>query len=258
MKISVILAIFNGQKYINHCINSFLQQEYEHKELIIIDGKSTDKTHEIIADYQKKYPKIIKWLQEKDTGISNARNIATKKVTGDIVGFLGVDDILHKDFFSQIVYYHSINQKYDAIYFDGYAISKENSFFRKSSDVVMTFRNLCKSPPIASGECFYYKKAIFDDFSFNENNKHTMDYEFNVDLAVNNKSFFGVAIPAVFNISDGNNISTKMNKIQRLESIAVQMNYAKKSSEKLKIFLRRPKLIIKNWLKIKKIIKTLW
>jgi glycosyltransferase involved in cell wall biosynthesis len=258
MKISVILAVLNGKNYLNRSIESFLQQDYHNKELIIIDGKSTDQSHQIIANYQQKYPKLIKWLQDPDTGISNARNIATKKATGDVVGFLGVDDILHKNFFSQLSYYNSINNQYDAMYFDGYVISSSLSYHRKSADIAFTFRNLVKNSPIASGECFYYKKHIFDQFGFNENNKHTMDYEFNVALATNNKSFFGIAIPSIFNISDGSNISAKMKNTQRLETVAIQLKYANKFSDKLKIYLRRPKLILKNWIKIKNISKSLW
>ena len=258
MKISVILAVLNGEKYLDRSIKSFLEQDYQEKELIIIDGKSIDGSHQIIANYQKQNPNLIKWIKEVDKGISNARNIAIKQSSGDVIGFLGVDDILHKDFFSQIKYYHFINSKYDAIYFDGYQISNHLSNYNKASEIPFTFRNLCKKPPIASGECFYYKKYIFDEFLFNENNKHTMDYEFSVALACANKSFFGIAIPAVFNISDGNNISATMKQKQRLETIAIQFKYAKNLSTKFRVFLYRPKLILKNLFSIIKISKKLF
>ena len=257
MKISLILAVFNGEKYLDRSITSFLEQDYQNKELIIIDNKSTDHSHVIIKKYQAKHSKLIKWIKKNDTGISHARNIAVKEATGDVIGFLGVDDVLHKDFFSKLAYYHSIHTRYDVMYFDGYAISNSSSYYRKAADIVFTFRNLVKNPPIASGECFYYKKEIFDEFSFNENNKHTMDYEFNVALVAKNKSFFGIAAPAVFNISDGNNISAQMKKAQRLETIAIQLKYAKNFSTKLKIMLRRWKFIIKNLLSIIKTTKSL-
>ena len=257
MKISVILAVLNGEKYLDCSITSFLEQDYQNKELIIIDGKSTDNSHSIITKYQKQYPDLIKWIQKNDTGISNARNIAIQHSTGDIIGFLGADDILHKGFFSQIKYYHSINPKYDVMYFDGYIISKSLSHYRPSSSTCCTFKNLCKNPPIASGECFYYQKHILNEFKFNENNKYTMDYEFNVVLALAKKSFFGVAIPAVFNISDGSNNSERMKYTMRLESIAIQLKYSKGFLAKLRIFLYRPKLIVKNWLSIIKTKNTL-
>ena len=101
MKISVIITVFNGAKYIASAIESFLAQSYENKELVIVDGISTDGTHEIISDYEKRFPQTIKWIQEKDSGISNARNIALKYVSGDVVGFLGCDDFFHKNFFAE-------------------------------------------------------------------------------------------------------------------------------------------------------------
>lgn len=257
MIISVILAVLNGEKYLDRSIKSFLEQDYQDKELIIIDGKSTDNSHSIIENYQKQNPHLIKWIKERDQGISNARNIAIKQANGDVIGFLGVDDVLHKGFFSQIQYYHSINSKYDVIYFDGYSISNYLSHYNRASEIPITFRNLYKNPPIASGECFYYKKYIFDEFLFNENNKNTMDYEFNVALAYAHKSFFGVSIPAIFNISDDKNISAKMRQIQRLESVVIQFKYAKNLPTKLRIFLYRPKLILRNLLSIINIAKLL-
>ena len=53
MIISVILAVLNGEKYLDRSIKSFLEQDYQDKELIIIDGKSTDNSHSIIENYQK-------------------------------------------------------------------------------------------------------------------------------------------------------------------------------------------------------------
>lgn len=51
MKISLIITVFNSAKYVASAIDSFLAQDYLDKELIILDGKSTDKSHEIIAKY---------------------------------------------------------------------------------------------------------------------------------------------------------------------------------------------------------------
>jgi glycosyltransferase involved in cell wall biosynthesis len=255
MKITVIITVFNGAKYLERAIKSFLDQAYQNKELIIIDGKSTDGTHQIITNYQKNYPELIFWLQEKDQGISNARNIAVKKASGDVVGFLGSDDILHQDFFQKMFYYYQINSNFDVMHFDYYAIGLDKAGFRKSSNIDFTKRNLIKHSPIASGESFYYKREIFEQFSFNEKNKYTMDYEFNLALlSAKDKKylFYGIAIPAVFNMSDGTNVSSTLCLKQRVQTVALQFKYSSCPKEKLKIFLRRPKFILKNWQKIRK------
>jgi glycosyltransferase involved in cell wall biosynthesis len=259
IKISVIIAVLNGEKYLRTAIESFLNQDYQNKELIIIDGKSTDSSHQIINDYQKEYPDLISWIKEKDSGISNARNIALKYVKGNIVSFLGADDIFHKDFFNQIAYYAKINPNFDVIYCDGYGISQNNSHFRQASNIAFTKRNLIKFSPMVSGECFLYKRHIFDDFSFNEKNKYSMDYEFNMALVSSDKkySFYGVAIPAAFNISDGSNISSLLSIKQRAETIAVQLKYTKCLIGMIKIISRRPKFILKNLGQVVKLFNSL-
>lgn len=260
MKISIIIVVLNGEKYLKRAVDSFLLQDYQDKELIILDGRSTDGTHQIIADYQQKHPDTIFWIKEVDSGISNARNIALKYAKGDVISFLGVDDVLHKDLFSQIAYYAKVNPSYDVMYFDGYGISeKGNSFFRLASNINFTKRNLIKFSPITSGECFYYKKHIFDNLSFNEKNKYSMDYEFSMALVSAEKkySFYGLAIPAVFNISDGENVSAALSLKQRAETVAVQLKYTKCWIGRMKIILRRPKFVLKNWQQIKECLSYL-
>lgn len=254
MKISVIITTFNAAKYLAKAVESFLEQDYQDKELLIIDDISTDATHQIIADYCQKFPQLIKWIKEKDTGISHARNIALKHVTGDLVGFLGADDFLHKDFFSEMSYYIKINSSFDVIYFNSYCVGDSNGF-DASSTIPITKRNLIKRCPIGSGESFYYRKEIFDLIQFNEKNRYCMDYELNMALASSKKpngkkySFYPVNITAVFNVHTGENISSANSLKQRLETIAVQLKYAGNFQEKLRIFWRGKKQILKNYAK---------
>lgn len=257
MKISVIITAFNAAKFLPHAIDSFLEQNYDDKELVIIDGISTDSTHEIIASYQKRFPHFIKWIQEKDSGISNARNIALKHVTGDLVGFLGADDLFHKNFFTEMAYYTKVNPMFDVIYFNSYCIGFSNSF-DASAAIPMTKRNLIKHCPIGSGESFYYRREIFDSVKFNEKNRYSMDYELNMELVSSKKpngkkySFYPVNISSVFNVNTGENISSAASEKQKMETIAIQLRYAKCGIGKLKIILKRWKFVMKNFAEIKK------
>ncbi len=263
MKISLIITVFNAEKYIAKAIESFLAQDYDYRELLIIDSKSSDGSHAIIERYQQNYPQLIKWIKEPDTGISNARNIAFKYVTGDLVGFLGADDFLHRDFYKQMMYYAKANPDFDVLYFNSYTVGN-NSSFDASAQIMMTKRNLIKKCPIGSGESFYYRKAVFDDVKFNERNRYSMDYELNLHLVTQRKKtqknyvFFPVNITAVFNGSYGDSISSSNGLRQRLETVLVQLKYAKNFSEKFGIFYRRKKLIFKNWEKFKEIKQAIY
>ncbi len=257
LKISVIMTVYNGEKFLKTSIESFLSQNYSNKELIIVDGISTDNSWQIIENYQQQNPDIIKWIKQKDFGISNARNIALKHAKGDLIGFLGCDDILYKDFFNQASYYFNLSQNFDVIYFNNYCIGNSYSF-NFATQYKINIRNLIKFCPIASGESFYYRKSIFDNFKFNENNLYSMDYELNLAIASHKKYlFFPVNLVAVFNQDTGNNQSSLNSLKQRIESACVLLKYSKNSFQKLRIFFRSRKLILKNFNLFKSINKKI-
>ena len=89
--ITIIIAVYNGDKTLEQCINSVLNQSYRNVQLIIIDGNSTDKTIDIIRSNQSA---INYWVSEKDAGIYNAWNKGLMQAKGDWVVFLGADDYL--------------------------------------------------------------------------------------------------------------------------------------------------------------------
>lgn len=89
-KITIIVAVFNGAKTLQKCLDSIAKQSYQHKELIVIDGRSTDSTVDILKANQEQ---ISYWISEPDNGIYDAWNKALKQVNGEWVVFLGADDI---------------------------------------------------------------------------------------------------------------------------------------------------------------------
>ncbi|MEW5794715.1 MAG: glycosyltransferase family 2 protein [Bacillota bacterium] len=89
--ISIIVAVFNGGKTLQRCIDSVAGQTYPHKELIIMDGGSTDGTVDIL---RANNDKIAYWKSERDRGIYHAWNKALDHVRGDWICFLGSDDYL--------------------------------------------------------------------------------------------------------------------------------------------------------------------
>ena len=90
IKISVITAVHNSKSTIQDCLESVQSQDYPNIEHIVIDGKSSDGTLDILKQYRKDISILI---SEKDLGIYDALNKGLKYVTGDIVGFLHSDDI---------------------------------------------------------------------------------------------------------------------------------------------------------------------
>lgn len=89
LKVSLIISVLNGSEKIKDTIESILNQSYSNFELIIIDGGSTDKTIDIIKNFDSP---MIRWISEPDKGISDAFNKGIKLATGDYINFQGDGD----------------------------------------------------------------------------------------------------------------------------------------------------------------------
>lgn len=94
-KVTIIINCFNGESFINDCISSVLAQTYTNWELVFWDNLSTDNTAKIINKFKDKRIKYFK--ASKHTNLPNARNLALKKAKSNLIAFLDIDDIWHKD-----------------------------------------------------------------------------------------------------------------------------------------------------------------
>lgn len=92
--ISVIVAVFNGDKTLQQCIDSFSRQTYPNKELIVIDGGSGDGTPRLLEANRER---LSYWVSEPDNGIYNAWNKGLRQAKGEWICFLGADDRFRDD-----------------------------------------------------------------------------------------------------------------------------------------------------------------
>ncbi len=90
MKITIITATFNSQRYLSQCLQSVADQDYANIEHIVVDGGSTDGTKEII----KTFSTVSKYISERDMGIYDALNKGINLASGDVIGFVHSDDML--------------------------------------------------------------------------------------------------------------------------------------------------------------------
>lgn len=89
--ISIIVPIYNAEKYLNKCIKSLINQTKENLEFILVNDGSTDSSEEIIKSYKDKR---IKYFKNKNQGIGKTRNFGMQKATGKYIMFLDSDDYL--------------------------------------------------------------------------------------------------------------------------------------------------------------------
>ena len=100
--ISVITPVFNGERYMEACINAVVEQQCSDIEHVIVDGASSDGTVNVIEEYAEKY-EHIRWVSEKDNGQSDALNRGLELARGNIVTVLNVDDYYEPNVLSQVV-----------------------------------------------------------------------------------------------------------------------------------------------------------
>ena len=90
-KVSVIIPVYNVEKYLKQCLDSVVNQTLKDIEIICVNDGSTDNSLEILEEYAQKDNRII-IISQENQGQSVARNIALEKATGEYVGFVDSDD----------------------------------------------------------------------------------------------------------------------------------------------------------------------
>ncbi len=92
-KVSIVVPIYNLEKYVPRCMEALVNQTLENIEIICVDDGSTDSAPKIIESYKEKYPDKVKVFHKENGGEWSARNYGLKKATGKYVGFIDSDDI---------------------------------------------------------------------------------------------------------------------------------------------------------------------
>ena len=105
--ISVVVNVFNGEKYIKKCLDSIINQTYKNIEILIVNDGSTDKTLEVCKSIKDKRIRII---DQKNIGISLSRNVGMDNSKGDYIFFVDSDDFIEKD---TIEYLYNLCKKED-------------------------------------------------------------------------------------------------------------------------------------------------
>ena len=110
--VSIIIAAFNGEKFIQHSLKSCLTQTYPHLEILVVDDKSTDNTAEIVKEYEKKDSRVRLILHDQNKGVAGARNTGIANSQGEYIQLFDQDDLM---FPYKIEYSLKFMQKYPSV-----------------------------------------------------------------------------------------------------------------------------------------------
>lgn len=188
-KISVLVPVYNAEKYLEKCIESILNQTYKNIEVIIVNDGSYDKSYDIIEKLKNKDSRIIA-IHTENKGVSHARNVALDNAKGNFLTFVDSDDFIDEDYLDLL---YKTLKKEDA------SISTCNCKLidEANKESIKNFginKNLVMNGEEATENLFYYhymrhsswgklyKKELFDNLRYVENK----NYE---DLGLTCKTF---------------------------------------------------------------------
>jgi len=134
MKISVIVPVYNCDKYINRLINSILKQSYKNYEVIVLNDGSTDRSKELLGNFNDEKIKVI---DKENTGVSDTRNKGLKLATGELICFLDSDDYIEQDYFKTIIEYFEKYKDTQLLNFGFYSDVEDKNLNCVSSDIIV-------------------------------------------------------------------------------------------------------------------------
>lgn len=189
-KISVIVPVFNAEKYLDDTLGDLISQTYKELEIIIVNDGSRDKSAEIIDKY-KKLDNRIKAITLKNSGPSKARNAGLKHATGEYIRFIDADDRIPFDSMEKIVEPFIQNKKIDFVianylskpdkgYFTG---SKLKNMLINKKELAELFLGYMKTFYVGVPWNKLYKRSIINKYniSFKEDVIWCEDFLFNIE-----------------------------------------------------------------------------
>lgn len=192
--VSVVMPVYNEEKYIVNCIESLLLQDYPQKymEWIFVDGMSTDETKKLITSYVEEYPHLIKLLNNPNKTVPYAMNIGIKEATGKYIVRLDAHADYSKDYISKCVYYLDNT---DADNVGGVAETKSKGFVGDAIAKMLSSRfGVGNSEFRTNGESGYvdtvpfgaFRKEVFEKWGgYDERLTRNQDNEMNYRIRKN-------------------------------------------------------------------------
>lgn len=179
--ISVIVPVYNVEKYLRKCLDSIINQTYKNLEIILINDGSTDLCPQICDEYSAKDTRI-KIIHQKNKGISATRNVGIELARGGYLAFIDSDDYVKKDFI-ECLYKRIVQDKSDFVMCNFETVdenaNKLNEYkkIREDEKSLLTFSDFWQSFEKHQAVNIVvwnklYKKEIFSDIRFLEGHKH--------------------------------------------------------------------------------------
>ncbi len=179
IKVSVIVPVYNVEKFIDKCLNSIVNQTLKEIEIIVVNDGSPDNSQKIIDKYVKKYPEKVQSFIKENGGQGSARNLGIEKAKGEYISFVDSDDFVEKDMYKKL-YNKAKENNYDIVVCGNYNVSEdyqnknidafinnyntdlENIFFGKMA----VWNKIYKRDILIKNKLEFKEKVWYEDLAF--------------------------------------------------------------------------------------------
>ena len=205
-KVSVIVPVYNVEKYITRCLTSLVNQTIDDLEIILVNDGSTDNSEKLIKQFKKDYKNII-YVKKENGGLSSARNFGLIYATGEYIAFLDSDDYVDKSIYQKMyekakatnsdyvecdfIWKYPDNEKIDV----GFRYKDKKEMFEKAR--VVAWNKLIKREIIINNKLEFPVGLYYED----------VEFFYKLLPYINNFSF--VEEPLIYYVQRGNSIVNK-------------------------------------------------
>lgn len=237
--VSIITVCYNSKDTIERTIESVVNQTYADIEYLIIDGKSSDGTVEIIKEWSAKNSNII-WRSEADKGIYDAMNKGISMAHGDIIGIINSDDWYERDAVETVIQTYYDNGCRPAVYYGMLGIYQNNMI----KSCLFYSHNFLPETMINHPACFV-EKSIYKDYGvFDITYRAVADYDFMLRLYFADKDKLFIPIDKkLANFSTGG-VSGTLPSIQETDEVLCKYGIMPQKQMKRRKIVRKLKRLL--------------
>lgn len=225
---SIIIPVYNSEKFIKKCIDSILEQNYKNYEIIVVNDGSTDKSKEIVKKYKINNLRLI---NQKNKGLSGARNAGLKCALGKYVIFIDADDYVEKNLLIELSKYID---KYDVVIYGYYNEIVRNEILVKQDRISFVNSNIKSNIrkmdifAINSLIGFAWNKAysrayLFKNkFFFEEGTSLVEDIIFNESVLIKTDKIICIPIPLTHYVKRIDTVTLSQKKYDNLVELMIR------------------------------------
>jgi glycosyltransferase involved in cell wall biosynthesis len=190
--ISIVTPSFNQQRFIGEALASVQLQNYANCEHLVIDGRSTDNTVDLLRNLTegKEQSKVV-WISEQDSGQSEALNKGFRLANGEFIGWLNSDDRYRPGCFEHIVQAFADNPEVDILYGDYLIVDESGKVLQIRREIefsafILRYHRVLYIPTTAT----FFRRRVFEEQNWlDEKLKYAMDLDFFIRLSASGYRF---------------------------------------------------------------------